>query len=411
MRPRHSLIELFSTFLEFEGDRTQGWVSDPRLRRSMERAVADAGAVPSEDSYWALYWHKVWQVSEAAPTTRVACDHLTAYIQEACYWAAQKTAHSFSSLQYSSADLFQMAIAQVDKVLRGFDSLQGFSLKSYASVTLNNLIRETLRQRQEVDICTDWALLRKLSQKRLVEALQHLGLSGETVAQYLLAWRCFKLLYLPQQVSGSRQLAKPEPAIWEAIAQLYRQDCPQDCRPRQSASPEQLETWLASCAKAARAYLYPSLISINTPKPGQESGEFLDDLAETAQTESLLGELIAAEEMQQRQERQQQLNSLLVKAIQQLDSESRQLLQLYYQTGLTQQQLADQLEMKQYTVSRRLTRLRESLLTILANWSQTTLHIQPSSDLLTHTSAALEEWLHCYYAPAGALTARADVLI
>jgi DNA-binding transcriptional regulator LsrR (DeoR family) len=110
-----------------------------------------------------------------------------------------------------------------------------------------------------------------------------------------------------------------------------------------------------------------------------------------------------AEEIQERQDQRQQLSSLLVNAIQQLDPESRQLIQLYYQEGLTQQQMADRMQMKQYTVSRRLTRVRESLLTILANWSQTTLHITPSSDLLTHTSTALEEWLQSHYAQPGSL--------
>ena len=412
MRPRHSLLELFSAFLEFDCDRFQGWATDPRLRRSMERALArTAESSAAQDriahadrseGYWALYWHKVWQSStDAIPMAAIARGHLTAYIQEACYWVAQKTANSFSNLHYGSADLFQMAIAQVDKVLKGFDAQQGFHLKSYASVTLNNLIRESLRQRQAVDICTDWALLRKLSQKRLVEALQTVGLSSETIANYILAWTCFKTLYLPQQATGSRQLAKPEPATWEAIVQLYRQDS--HSHQDRQISTEQIESWLATCAKAARAYLYPNLISINTPKPGRESGEFLDDLAETAQTESLLSELIMAEEIQERQDQRQQLSSLLVNAIQQLDPESQQLIQLYYQEGLTQQQMADRMQMKQYTVSRRLTRVRESLLTILANWSQTTLHITPSSDLLTHTSTALEEWLQSHYAQPGSL--------
>jgi len=38
---------------------------------------------------------------------------------------------------------------------------------------------KVLRQRQEVDVSTDWALLRKISHKRLEESLQHLGLSQE----------------------------------------------------------------------------------------------------------------------------------------------------------------------------------------------------------------------------------------
>ncbi len=394
MRPRHSPVELFSTFLEFEGD-CQSWAVDPHLRRSMEQALAGA-AVPAElaESYWTLYWHKVWQTG-TAPIARTARSHLIAYMQEICYWVAQKTARSFSSLQYSLADLFQITMAQVDKLLKGFDAQQGFSFKSYASVTLSNILRESLRQRQELDICTDWALLRKLSQKRLVEALQTAGRTVE-LTHYLRAWSCFKTLYLPQQAIGSRQLAKPEPAVWEAIAQLYRQ------KGGGSISAAELETWLATCAQAARSYLYPSLISINSPKPGCESGEFLDDLREVGQTESLLTDLISLEELKERQDQRQQLSQLLANSLQQLDLESQQLMQLYYQAGLTQQQLADQMQLKQYTISRRLTRLRESLLSLLAKWSQSYLHISPSLDLLTHTSAALDEWLQAYYAQPNA---------
>jgi len=46
---------------------------------------------------------------------------------------------------------------------------------------------------------------------------------------------------------------------------------------------------------------------------------------------------------------------------------------LYYKEGLTQQQIALQLQMKQYT-ARRLTKSRETL-QALAQWSQQTLHI------------------------------------
>ncbi len=411
MRPRHSPIELFSTFLEFDCDQVQGWAVDPNLRRSMEQAIAQAagmtdGMTDLGESYWTLYWYKIWQANATVPGASLARGHLMAYIQETCYWIAQKTASSFSNLHYSPADLFQLAIAQVDKVLKGFDAQQGFSFKSYASVTLHNLIRESLRQRQEVDICTDWALLRKLSQKRLVEALQAVGLSGEP--HYLRAWNCFKMLYVPQQAANSRQLAKPEPAVWEAMTQMYRQisrqqDPQQDPQqnPAHPTSVAQMEQWLTTCAKAARAYLFPNLLSLNSPKLGYKSGELLDDLcetclSETCQTESLLSQLISAEEMQERQQQQQQLSELLSNAIQQFDPESQELMQLYYQAGWTQQQLAEQMQLKQCTVSRRLAKLRESLLLILAKWS--CLHISPSIALLAHTSSALDEWLQAYYA-------------
>ena len=70
---------------------------------------------------------------------------------------------------------------------------------------------------------------------------------------------------------------------------------------------------------------------------------------------------------------------------------------MYYGQELTQQQIAEQLAVKQYTVSRRLTKSRESLLLALASWSKETLHISLTSDVLNYISTVLEEWLKVYY--------------
>jgi RNA polymerase sigma factor (sigma-70 family) len=306
MRTR-STVAAFSTFLQFESDRFQQWITDLRLQRSMEQRLTQG---VTTENYWALYWHRLWQESQAG----LARSHLIAYLQEPCYWVAQKTATHCVSTQYSLADCFQMAIAQSDKVFKNFDSQQGFNFKTYASATLNSLIRETLRQRQEVDICTDWGLLRKVSQKRLTEALQQAGLASGALAQHLLAWNCFKLAYVPKQASATRRLPKPEPETWAAIARLYHQE-----NLSESATPEKMEKLLSTCAKAARAYLFPNVVSINMPKPGQETGEFLDDLVDREQNDSLLSELIAEEESQVRQQQRQELGSVLRGAIARLD--------------------------------------------------------------------------------------------
>ena len=398
MRPRQNLVEIFSTFLQFDADRFSGWVSDPKLRRSMQSCLQSSRAETSED-FWSLYWYKVWQ----AQPDYWGVAHLSAYLQEACYWAAQKTVNSFASSQYTLSDCFQIAIAQLDKVLKGFNPQQGFSLKNYASLLFSSAIKENLRQRQAVDICTDWALLRKLSQKRLVESLQNAGLPADMVARYVLAWNCFKLLYLPTQATATQKLLRPDTATWAAIAQLYHTE-----RRSQSAEPEvkpeTLEKWLIASAKAARSYLYPTAVSINTPKPGQEPGELLDSLPDELAPDSLLNAMITEEEQQERRSQQIQLSTVLVAALAQLDAQSQELLQLYYAQSLTQQQIAAQLEMKQYTVSRRLTRARELLLLALAQWSQATLHITPTSDVLKHTSVVLEEWLQTYYSPSDSLS-------
>ncbi len=392
MRPRQGIIEVFSTFLQFDADRFSAWATEPRLRRSMQVNLTRTGIVESREEFWVLYWYKLWQTQPNS----LAQSHLCAYLQEVCYWAAHKTNASFSSTQYTLSDCFMMAIARLDKVLKGFNPQLGYGFKNYATVIFTSVLKDILRQHQEVDICTNWSLLRKISQKRLVESLQNVGLNTEAIACYVLAWNCFKTVYVPNHPTGTRQLPKPDAATWEAIAQLYNQQRLVQLPSTQQCNAQTLEKWLGACAKAARSYLYPTFISINTPKPGQESGEFLDDVTEFTQ-ETFLNEIIAAEEEQSKHLQQDQLKAELAEALAGLDPQAQKIVQLYYGQGLTQQQIAQNLDIKQYTVSRRLTKSREILLTSLARWSGETLHISLTSEVLSYINTVLEEWLKVYY--------------
>ncbi|AHJ27550.1 sigma-70 family RNA polymerase sigma factor [Nodularia spumigena CS-584] len=386
MQPRQSIIEIFATFVQFDEDSFSRWATESRLRRSIQSCLQQTPKNTNEN-FWVLYWYKFWQVPE---TKFLAQQHLTAYLQEACYWSSQKTAANFVSNQYKVSDCFQIAIAQVDKVLQNFNPNHSSTLKSYASIVFGNMIRETLRQRREVDICTDWGLLRKISQKRLDESLQNAGLSSETINAYILAWQCFKTLYVPEKAAKSRKLSRPDEQIWQAIAQAY------NSQTHQKVNPQILETWLVNTAKAVRKYLYPTPDSLNISKGGEHSGELLDNLPGTEQ-ESLIHEIIAQEEAQNRICVQVEINQVLANAVTKLETQVQQILQLCYSQQLNQDAIAKQLEIKQYTVSRRLTKAKEILLRSLANWSQETLHISVNTDLLTSMSPVIEEWLHNYY--------------
>lgn len=301
---------------------------------------------------------------------------------------------NFAAVQYTLPDCFQVAIVKVEKILRNFNPKQGFNLQNYASAIFSSTIRDTLRQRQEVNICTNWALLRKVSQKRLIESLENAGLSSEVIAAHILAWNCFKTLYVPTQATSTRKLPRPDDQTWNAIAQLYNKE--RESLPEASATT--IEKWLSSCANAARNYLNPTLVSINTPKPGYDSGELLDDVPESPR-ESLIADLIAEEELQERQDQRSQINQVLESAIAQLDEELRSILHLYYAEHCTQQQMATRLNIKQYTISRRLTKAKELLLKSLATWSQSTLHIALTPALLQTMNAVLEDWLQSHYTP------------
>ena len=381
MKPRQGIVELFSDFLRLDSNLGQGWVSDRRLRRNMQQCLESATTSDSAQ-VWALYWHQIWQ----AETSRLAAAHLTAYGQEACYWAAQKIGRN-SALQSSLADLFQTAIVSMPKILKSFNPQLSSSFTSYAERTFSNAIKAALRQSQEVNICSDWSLLHKLSQKRLLEALTQAGLSATTIANYTLAWRCYQELYTPES-AAARQLTRPTSAVWAAIAQLFNQQRPVLLPAATSAS---LEIWLLASAKAVRAAQSPAIVSANTPRPGQDTGELLDTLP--AVQESLLNDIIAQETAAQRQTQTDQLNALLTQAIAQLDPQLQTLVQIYYGQALTQQEIAQQLDLKQYTISRRLTSIRGQLLRALAPWAQESLHVVLTPALLDSMNVLLEEWL------------------
>ena len=392
MLPRQDIVQTFSTFIQFDYDRFSSWATDSRLRRSMRQCVAKISQENSEN-FWALYWHKIWQ----AQPEGLAKNHLAAYLQEVCFWSAHKTISGFNSSQYGVADCFQVAIAGIDKVLKGFDNEKGFNLRSYASITFSNLIRELLRQKREIDICSDWSLLRKLSQKRLTEALENAGLAEDVIESYILAWNCLKTIYVPERASSTRKLPKPDRETWVAIAELYNQERGTTLKsPGTPATPESLEKSMLACVKAARAYLFPNVTSINRPKPGYDSGEIVDSLVGEVD-DSLLTEMIVGEEAEQRTQQQSDINQFLTKAVTALKSEDQKLLELYYAQQLKQADIAQALGTQQYNVSRKLSRVRKSLLKSLAQWSKETMHISLTSDVLKGISSLLEEWLAGYY--------------
>ncbi|HEY9619329.1 MAG TPA: sigma-70 family RNA polymerase sigma factor [Crinalium sp.] len=390
MRTRQGLLEIFSTFLQFEADDFSDWVIDPKLQRSMQTCL---NQFPQEASelFWALYWHRVWQ----AQANTLAAAHITAYLQEVCYWTARKLAIKLTG-NHSIADFFQTAIARIDKVLKHYNPQFNSSLKSYAELVLSGVIKNQVEKQHEAEVCTDWALLHRTSHKRLVEALQFSGESQDAIARYVLVWTCFKQLYAPGAAQTAHRLGKPPDETWQAIAQVYNAERLSQLGSTQPCSSQMLEKWLLTCAKAIRLFLYPGKISIHTPISGQETGELLDYVPGSVQ-ESLLAEAIAKEETEFRETQSIQINEILTTAVTQLDAESQNLLNLYYQQRLTQQQIAQQLGVKQYTVSRQLHRLRKTLLLTLAEWSRQTLHIPLTSPVLDSMSSALEEWLTAHY--------------
>jgi RNA polymerase sigma factor (sigma-70 family) len=390
MNPRTSILELFSTFAYLEGDNFRRWLTDARLRRSIHRcATAEANR---SEGLWSIYWFQQWQ-SQDSP---LAETHLFAYLQEPCYWVSQQMARRMQTSQYSLADYFQMANIDIRRVLNGFEIDRGSSLKSYASLLLTNALKDTLRQRQAVDICSDWALLRKWSKKRVREVLDRVGVVEPEAAEYQLAWFCFKTLYTPSDRTQDKSNT-PNPALWQEIADFYNaQRQSQLIIPGATISPSQIELRLTKLGRWLRDYLYPTVNSLNRPKLGDEKGEIQDDLSDDAGA-TLLDLAIEREEITHRNTQQSQLQTILTQAVADLDPELKEILQLFYQQGLSQQELASQLKLSQSTVSRRLKKAEDNLLQALLGWIESQLNQFPDPNVLKSITTTLREWLIVHY--------------
>lgn len=392
MRPRQTVTELFSSFIKFEQDTFKAWLKVPKLERSIRNILSRHPVTKNQENFLALYWHNLWR-QEASPLAR---EHLVAYLQEVCYWAAYKTVENLKSPKYKLSDCFQIALTQIHVILNGFDSRLGSNLKNYAGVSFRSLLINTLRGSYEAELCSDWALLRKISQRKLESCLTQAGLSPAKIAEYVLSWSCFKIVFAPEKNTGIRQLSRPEAPTWEAISALYNKQRLHQLEPSSPpCSAAKIESRLIKCSQCLRAYLFPRIDSLNTPKPGQENTELLDELA--GESESLLTQMIEQEEKNAREQQQIELQSFLRQALNELKPEQLQILSLYYAEHLTQAEIANRLNTKQYTVSRNLTRTRELILKALSLWSQEKFEVTLNGEMIAQMDEVLEQWLESYY--------------
>ena len=389
MQRRENTVEIFSTFIKFELDRFKGWVTEPKLRRSIKTCLQKSPDKKSS-SYWALYWHKIWQTKPSA--NYLAASHLSAYLQESCFWAIGKFTLNVSS-HSSLEDYFQIAIAQLPKILKNFNPQYSCYLKSYAELAFNRTIKDLLRVQKEVHICSHWALLHNLSRKRLLKSLQNMGNSRQTIDSYILAWECYRELY-DCRSKQTRKIDKPNTDTFKNIAELYNSERLSRLTISTPAIDSQtLENWLLSCAQAARHLLYPKIVSADTPLNNDSNASLLDTIPD--------GEisLIEREEIASLKNYQTQLNKSLTNAIASLKLEQQKLLRLYYGEQLTQKEIGKKLNLKQYQISRRLSSSKKKLLLSFFQWGEQTLHISPESDVVGAVNSGLEEWLKFHYNP------------
>ncbi|MEC4884547.1 MAG: sigma-70 family RNA polymerase sigma factor [Scytonema sp. PMC 1070.18] len=199
--------------------------------------------------------------SSLSPVT--AERHLSAYLQEACLWAAQKRYQKFKFIRYkySIEEYFQMAnaaVCQPAKLLKSFDffhprtNLEGYARTALLRFISNTIYNQDLEAKREK--FSNYGLLKDLNAKELKEALLSQGMNNHKVELYCLAWKCFDEICKPNQKSGNLSMEPPNRQSLQQISDRYNQQLSQLGFLSESASEEKIQEILTLCIRAARDY-------------------------------------------------------------------------------------------------------------------------------------------------------------
>jgi hypothetical protein len=388
MKRREDIVEKFSTFLSFGNaniPRNLIWHTDPELERCIKHLVKSEPEANKE--FWARYFLKILiEVSHSQSreaennkdtqtpiqtatgkcsvslSSSIAGRHLSAYLQEACLWASQKSYQRFKFLRhkYPLEEYFQIANSAANppaKLFRNFNfehpqtNIEGYAKTALVRFVNNTIYRQDIEARR--DKFSDYGLLKNLTNKELREALTYQGINNSQIPSYCLVWQCLDEIYQPNQSLVNRNLKYPSETQLTQITFRYNQRQNQ-LNSSTPTSVEKIQDMLSTCIKAARDYRTKRFFTI-------EEYDTISDLIPSP-WDTLL-----------QQEASEQVQSIIWKLFSNMPEAGQIILKLLLGLNLTQIEIAAVLKskypelQKQYQVARHLAKYNKNLLKDLAN--------------------------------------------
>ncbi|WP_407888850.1 sigma-70 family RNA polymerase sigma factor [Scytonema sp. NUACC26] len=320
--------------------------------------------------------------------------HLSAYLQEACFWAAQKAYHRFKLLQhkYSLEEYFQIANTGVnppEKIFKNFNleyshtNIEGYAKTAIVRWIGNTIYKQDLEAKR--DKFSDLGLLKDVSHKEIREALVDKGLNSAQINFHSLVWQCFDEIFQPTQSQGSSRLETLNERDLQQIVNYYNFLLKRIDVSAVTVSEEKVKEMLATCIQSARDSRTKRFIPL-------ENSENIFDFKPTPLD-------IAIQE-----EEREQVQSLVAKLFEEIPEIGQILLKLWQGLNLTQTEMASVLEktfpelQKQYQVARHLARYNNAILkNFVTEWNQIYPSIFLSSDRdIEKIKDSLSECLQSY---------------
>lgn len=387
LKPRKEVIEQFSEFLDLK-ENSSSYITIPwrrilPLKNNMQRHMKSCSA--NGTSYWLKYW---WQEACFSNST-CAKYHLSASLEEACYWVTKRIHKQLCPQDKSLFDYFQITryAALTPQIFSKYQDSRGMQLKTYLQSQVERFLLKVAWQGKEEANYSNWGLLRNKSKKFTQNALIQAGIKEQQQYRCMLALQCFREIYTPREQRG--QLQEPTSEELTAFAELYNQlRSPQE----PAVNGDDIKTLLNICINTARASnASPLLFSHNAPNYSGEDIEHLSNEHLRSPTPDI------SQEQVQQEERAQQIKAVLAEAIKALPKSGQTMLQLWHGLRLTQTDIGKLTSLRQYQVSRQLKHHKRLLLNALAEWSRTQMEIELNVEKINELQGALDEWLDWYY--------------
>ncbi|BAZ08890.1 putative group 3/4 sigma-70 RNA polymerase sigma factor [Calothrix sp. NIES-4071] len=393
MNKREDTIQKFSSFLSFQDkshNKNLFWQNDLRLERRM-RMLIESNLEAQPDT-WARYFLKIAKgvedTSKVYLSSAMAEKHLSAYLQEACFSAAQTLHKKFIFLRhsYSLEELFQMANTVANpsaRLLKSFDFEYPYTnILSYAKTSIIRAVKNQIYQHDieaKRSQFSDYALLKDLSNKELKECLILGGINQEQLNLYCLVFQCFDEIYQPTYGSSSSGFKKPNQKQLEEMFLFYNQRCNQLNLSTQISTLEDIQSILITCIQLAREYRTKRFF----PLKYKEEENILDFRANPLDT--------AIE-----QEEKDRLYLLICKLFTKCSEVNQIMLKLRLGLNLTQTEIAMVLKnkysqfQKQYQIARQLEKATKHLLSrFIQDWNEA----NPENLINTNNTELIKELL------------------
>ena len=272
--------------------------------------------------------------------------HLSAYLDETCYWQALKIYDKLQRYNYNleKKEIFLMARA-VAANPEYFDKYnpRKASLKTFAGMVIHGKVLDALRKGREKEKYSPTGLLRNISKKELKSCLNQAISNSSEIEPYLLAWQCFNEIYKPTIQKGNKKLELPSNEQLNDIAKLYEKRGLN----KEKITSEEIKQLLNTCVQAiiqANITTIRSLDAIDLEQNWENVSNY--DIRDE-------GEYL---------ELQQQMQEVLVDEFLSFPDDIQKMLELMFGLNITQKEEADYFLMIHYTnVGRRVKKYRKKL--------------------------------------------------